>query len=488
VNGLISNSQLGILWADRIVFTGVTESMFPLQSVENIPLVNPMGANLRGRTIRAASPHSPPYAFRSEVGSSGHPDSVDGSLYRVVALAASKFNFTFIADYVGFDYGTLHPNGSWTGSYAKVHYPDSGYDIDLIVSNELVWNQTDVACIATKISIIFGVAHPQQHQHWYAFLLPLDRWVWVWVIVTFIFVGLVQGIVMYLIQGRKLKPIVLDSTWLLPLAIILEQGLQDIPKGMRYFSLILLFGCTVIGTGYKATLRTHLMIPKPDPVPTTFAELAERTEYSVTFADNGEIGKQIWNGATDEVFTQIKQRLEYSDDPTDCYTNAILNHNHACSTWEHLKAASLAELTLNTTQDFVLWSKDAMHTSFLSISFQWNSIYIDSFQLIVGTPTSMGLVMKWEQDILNDLKQKGRQKMLRKPNTPEFKRLLEVSRPKDDVNPMKLGSLSVVFSIVPGGCFVSALIFVCEKKRYSNISNKTTTVTMHIHINGSSLG
>jgi len=104
-----------------------------------------MGRNLRGRTLIAAAPETPPFNFNSGLkdAASGRP-LIDGTLCRTFRAAAHAFNFTPDIHYTGYDYGTLHKNGTWSGAYSKVHYPDSGFDMDLIVSNELLWTQGDV--------------------------------------------------------------------------------------------------------------------------------------------------------------------------------------------------------------------------------------------------------------------------------------------------------------------------------------------------------
>jgi len=167
--------------------------------------------------------------------------------------------------------------------------------------------------------MMFGISFPIVSKHWYAFLLPFELEVWTWTIIMFIVLGSVQGCVMYIIHGYELKPLVKDSTWLIPYAMCMEQGLQDIPKGIRYFSLLLLLGCTIFATGYKSTLRTHLMFPKPDPVPSTFDELADRDDFRVAVAVYGELERHFWCESQIRAVQKIRERLSFEHDWEECY-------------------------------------------------------------------------------------------------------------------------------------------------------------------------
>jgi len=124
---------------------------------------------------------------------------------------------------------------------------------------------------------------------------------------------------MYIMNNFQAKPVVKDATWFIPFAICMEQGLQDIPKGIRYISLLLLMGCTVLGTGYKSTLRTHLMFPKPDPVPTTFDELADRGDFRVSVAIYGELERHFWTTSEVRAVKKIRKRLVFVHDWEACY-------------------------------------------------------------------------------------------------------------------------------------------------------------------------
>jgi hypothetical protein len=127
----------GLLWVEPEIYSG------DMITVQSPSLRKEMGYNLRGRHLLASAPETPPFNFKSGVDSQGKP-IVDGSLCRIFVEASKKFNFSYEITYEWIDYGTLHENGTWTGSYSKVHYPDSGYDLDLIVSHEILWTQLDV--------------------------------------------------------------------------------------------------------------------------------------------------------------------------------------------------------------------------------------------------------------------------------------------------------------------------------------------------------
>jgi len=138
---VIDVDDLEGIWVDPLVFTG---AMTRIPTIWESPVAPSMGENLRGRTIIASAPETPPFNFKSGEDKDGNA-IVDGTILRIFTGAAAKFNYTADVRYEGLDYGTFHKhNNSWTGQYGRVHYEDSGYDAGLIISSELLWTQTDV--------------------------------------------------------------------------------------------------------------------------------------------------------------------------------------------------------------------------------------------------------------------------------------------------------------------------------------------------------
>jgi len=311
--------------------------------------------------------------------------------------------------------------------------------------------------------MIFGIANPIVTKHWYAFLLPFDPSVWFWTCVMFVAIGIVQGIVMYIKHGCKLKRQVIDATWIISYAMSMEQGLQDIPKGVRYFSLILLWACTVLGTGYKSTLRTHLMFPKPDPIPTTFDELADRTDYAVSVAVYGELEKHFWATSEVRAVKKIRDRLKIETDWALCYRKAFLSQKQACVSWIQGRAITTREMTLSTQREPMVFSKDAAIRKFVTIGFQENSIYSDSFARICDTPASMGIVKKWEEEIWHGFKKLGREKILKEKGSEIYNKLAEMEKPQEDAVPLELGSLYVVIGFIPAGAICGFVALICER-------------------------
>jgi hypothetical protein len=241
---------------------------------------------------------------------------------------------------------------------------------------------------------------------------------------------------------------------------------QDIPVGMRYFSLLLLMGCTVLGTGYKSTLRTYLMIPQPDPIPTTFDTLADRTDFGVCYSLTGALERHFWATSEVRAVKKLRKRLTLVKDWGECYKKAFLSQKQACISWVHGKAVVAKTLTLNTTVDPIVFSKDAIIRKFLSLGFQENSIYVDSFIRILGSPNSMGIIGKWEEDIWTKFKKIGRKTMLKQEGTEVFNKLVEFAKPQDDIVPLQLDSLFVVLGFIPVGGLVGVIAFAWEYYKY----------------------
>jgi len=120
-------------------------------------------------------------------------------------------------------------------------------------------------------------------------------------------------------------------------------------------------------------------------------------------------------------------------------------------------------MTLNTTVTPMIYSKDAVIRRFLSLGFQENSMYVDSFYDITGGMGSMGIVMKWEEEIFTKFKKEGRNHVLKSPGSEIFNRLMDIARPQEDAVPLVLDSLFVVLGFIPFGGLIGLVAFVFEK-------------------------
>jgi hypothetical protein len=238
---------------------------------------------------------------------------------------------------------------------------------------------------------------------------------------------------------------------------------------MRYFSLLLLTGCTVLGTGYKSTLRTHLMFPQPGSIPTTFDDLADRTDFGVAYSLTGALERHFWATSEVRAVRKLRKRLTIVKDWDECYKKAFLSQKQACISWVHGKAVVAKRLTLNTTVEPIIYSKDAVIRKFLSLGFQENSIYVDSFIRILGTSNSMGIIGKWEEDIWTKFKKMGREYMLTQEGPEVFNELVDLAKPQDDAVPLQLESVIAVIAFIPIGCALGAIAFACERYRFRKV-------------------
>jgi len=120
-------------------------------------------------------------------------------------------------------------------------------------------------------------------------------------------------------------------------------------------------------------------------------------------------------------------------------------------------------MTLNTTVLPMIYSKDAVIRRFLSLGFQENSMYVDSFYDITGGIASMGIVMKWEEQIFTAFKKEGRKHVLSQEGSEIFNKLMDLARPEEDAVPLQLDSLFVVIGFIPLGGFIGLIAFILER-------------------------
>ncbi|CAL8137554.1 unnamed protein product [Orchesella dallaii] len=487
------------IWIDPLTY--LNGEMIALSSVPKKPLGNPrMGLNLRGRHFQSAISQAPPYCFQAGVDSKGKP-IFRGVYYNLIneASKSSAFNFTFDIVNDGLGYGKLLPNGTWTGKYARIHYPNSGYDFALQIPNHILLTRGDRSSSVNVVEELFVTSIPKKKLYWYAFLLPFETLVWFLTILAFFALGVSQSFVVYFWEGRQWSDKVFNVGTFLPLSIALEQGADGLPKSLRNFSLILMLGCLILGTGYKSTLRSHLMFPRPEKVPLTFEELANAPDFKITFLILGNIERNFFLESELNLMKKLKPRLVVEKNWMRCLENAFFEEKHVCITWSLGKAIIAKKMTLNTTIVPFLMSKGTLLQMYSGIGFQENSIFVNAFELIVSSAFEMGLTMRWENEIMFELKKKGRQELLMKHNQSEnhsssssllIRMLVEIATGEEDRKPLKVGSLVAVFGLIFVGIFTGFMSLVLElcyhkvekgypSKPWSNLRSERSGESMH---------
>lgn len=462
------------IWFDPKVYS--KGHLVKLSDIPNQPLAHPrMGYNLRGRHLYAAISEAPPFCYEIPRKSDKSPRIFKG-LYTSLFYEASKtFNYTFTITHDGFGYGNLLPNGTWTGKYARIYYPDSGYDLILQIPNHILMWRGDRSSAVNVVNIGFVVNIPKKGKvPWYAFMQPYEPSLWIILICTFCIFGAIQVTIVYFLhlQNKQIK-LTFESIWdsavFYQLSIFLEQGLNSVPQGLRACTVILLLSSLVLGTGYKSTLRSHLMFPKPEKVPGTFQELANMEDYKVTLLVLGKIETSFFLESDVKLLMSLKKRIKLEKNWMKCLNNAFFEEKHACVNWNIGKAIIAQKMTLNTTVLPFVYSKDTLLEMFSGIGFQEHSIFVTGFELIVSSCFEMGLVKKWEEESMFELGTMGRRRLIR-----EFEegnqtsaqmivpKLLELTVREDERRPLKLESLIAVFAFVLVGVALGLFVVGLE--------------------------
>jgi len=159
--------------------------------------------------------------------------------------------------------------------------------------------------------------------------------------------------------------------------------------------------------------------------------------------------------------------MKYNPVLEDCITETFLNQKTVCISWFPRVRAEIGRLmTVNkNTDDPLFTSKDFIYYVSMTMAFQKNSVFVDSFRGITSGSLESGLYAKWEQDEYSKFKARGVEYMNKhKKDTEVYKKLLKRTLNTDtDRKPLTLDILKVVFGIIPMGAFLGALAFLLEK-------------------------
>lgn len=446
---------------------------------------------LEGRHLKASTYSILPYIYKSY--NNDLVDTPAGLHFRILQQSSQQFNFTFQIDFE--TSSTLHPNGTWTGIYSRIFYPDSGYDFIMFLSLD---NQRfpvgDRSAITKFDAMTFAISNPSQFLHWYSIFLPFQFPVWILSMVMFLAISTVLVASIMVRNSEKnisrRRRLIFDVGTIFPFAITMDQahkGLQQVPNEIKFPTFLFLLGCTLLGTGYRATLRKHLMFPKPEAIPYSFSDLARADDYSITIC-GGERDWNFFNQSSTPEFQILYSRAELGDYyacTLNCLERAVVGHKIACVAWDDFMIPyARISVTLNSSISSLIYSQNVVLSCQSAFGFQENSIFVDSFDEIIWNLNDMGILSKlWDEDDA-ELKRFGRGKMLQTSenanssrNSQElFKALLKLSFELDERKPMTVENLLVVLAVIPVGCLMAISAFGWECQLLQKMSTCRSSV------------
>lgn len=442
--------------------------LISLPYVPEYPVKNVrMGYNLYGRHFLISSTYAPPYFYTYKPDNSSKLEN-KGTYTNIFISASLHFNFTYTITNDGIGYGIRLDNGTWTGKYARVYYPDSGYDIAILLPNHYLMRRGDRSVSISELNLGFVMAVPSKsHVPWYAFCQPFLVYVWVLLLGTALILGMIFAVVVYLFEYNASYETILNVATFLPLSVALEQSTSEIPRSVRGYLVIWVLACLVLGTAYKSKLRAFIMFPLVKQIPYTFSELSHLTDFKVTLMMLGNMEHNFFleKSPLDTFWVKkLRKRLVVEYDWIKCLRTAVTVERHACITWKTGKAIIAQRLTLNTTIKPYWQSKENILQVFCGLAFQENSIFSTAFDLIVSSVHEMGIMKKWGSDLTYELEYTGGQQLIKdEGNSKLVRKLIQVAKGEEDKSPLKMRSLWGVFGLLGVGIILGFLVTLVER-------------------------
>jgi len=243
----------------------------------------------------------------------------------------------------------------------------------------------------------------------------------------------------------------------------MEQGLTNIPKGIRYTSLIWLAACTAFGTAYKSRLRHHISFPEPEFIPRTWREVADNG-YETTLRFRGELELGHFRDSQLPNIVKIRKRFKTTQDMNQCLLHAFNTEKTTCVYWSPpIDNVIASAFTVNTRVKPFAFSKESAKRSDLTIGFKINSIYTDAYTFVTFGVFEFGLMDKWEKDENYRSKRQGVENWKNRTDSNLYKKLLaQTQRNEFERKPLTLNNLKAIFFLLSLGLFWSLLMFIME--------------------------
>lgn len=429
-----------------------------------------MAFNLRGRHFRMAGcVDTPPYHFiRSAAKSPNEPSVEDGTEYRIFVASSIAFNFSFDSIFEpGTGYAT-YTNGKWTGMISNLIYTERKFDFTVtfaqLASFYPMFDYLSTPSCYLRLSFVQAL-HGSELVAWDAIVSPFAPDLWFAVILSYLIVCCCVFTVVFCHPNPAKRPSSIESLFVslyVPFEIAMEQSIA-VPRHIQSILLCWIIITIITGSAYRTVLLSILTFPSFPPVPETFAELALRPDYTIMLHVMGSVETQFFQESSSTPVKSINSRLKLisADQGPTCFFGAAYHEKTACFAWfpdAKMKMAAMGIINENNIQNEPFkMSRDAGMYTTLSVPFQKDSIFSQSFAPIIGALLDTGIHEKWREEIGNWFKLNGLREIQKKRKLGEA--LPGENAKEEDHQPLKMKNLLVVYLILVVGLATSIVAF-----------------------------
>lgn len=465
--------ETGTVYVDPFLYA----SGVPIPITTEISRRHPsMGYSLQGRKLRIAGcVDVPPYHFVR----SRNPMVEDGSNYRMFQTASKVFNFSLEINAVeGAGYGTLLENGTWTSMLGNLIYSERNFDMAIIFGHLYhFFDKFDFIGTISCSTIRFWQAEPViQEVSWTSLIDPFNWDIWGLTTLSYVIFSLAMWLVFrYFPVGSSMSPSgQLYQGFLVPYKIAMDQSLPLISDGIRKISVPWFVLTLITGTAYRTVMISFLTFPSYPEVPQTFAELAIREDYKTMLFTTGAVETQFFQENTSPTIQAINKRLIFigTRNERDCHYGALFHDKAVCISWHpdteyHFLEAGVVNRN-NLEKKPFLTSKDAALFTSVTIPFQKDSIYSDSFAPIMLGFFESGIYWKWMKELTIFFKRNAVKKSKELLSDSEYGKEYEKGLRRieeSDIGgerPLQVENLVVVFLVLCGGLVLSTVCLFKE--------------------------
>ncbi|CAG7818775.1 unnamed protein product [Allacma fusca] len=221
-------------------------------------------STLRNGHFKVAVWKIEPHLVAAEVGKKNL-----GVSYGYALAAASVYNFTFDLSYPARQ--LMHPNGSWAGTMADLHYRR----IDMTLMLSPTAERLDAVSFSThalELRLIFLTALPLARVNWRAFEVPFSKTVWFVTFFTLCCMALCIYVRLRCAPTACKAHEVYQTTFTLSYCPLLMQAVK-IPSEIRFFTLMWIVMSFILINFYCSEILSAITIPTKEHIPEDFEEL-----------------------------------------------------------------------------------------------------------------------------------------------------------------------------------------------------------------------
>ncbi|XP_076059359.1 ionotropic receptor 93a-like [Oratosquilla oratoria] len=319
----------------------------------------------------------------------------------------------------------------------------------------------------------FSMAKPALKPQWQSLYYPLSDLVWLLVLVTLILAPLPLHLFSRANPEGEGESLWEGSAFVsinTVIATLLGQGLSDyLPTRSSYRTLLIfwLLFAFIVGTAYRGNLTASLTLPKYPPRVETLSQLV-RSGASVGMPPYGAHFEQFFRDSTSDDFKVMAERIDIVPSSKDGLEKALAENYAYMEARRYLQLLIANKFTRTDGSTGLYIGRQSVFPGLSAWPFPHDAPYKHVFDKKIMNIIEAGLYEKWNRDMVEAARQRGRLQLLSETKKKETagdsaeEEEEEEEEEDSDVDPLSLTHMQGPLMLLLLGWGASCLAFCVE--------------------------